>query len=453
MGALGLLFVLHTQALTGSYARGGVVAGAYTLALGISNPLLARVADRRGQTLVLLGGAPSLPARSPPQRSRPAGWLVLCAALAGAFQPPVGACMRALWPVLLHDADARHAAYATEGVLLEVVYICGPLAIVAGIGAWSLTAALGACAVFLLAGDVAFAASGPSRAWRPERAARARPRGRAARRRRARAGGRARALRARDRRRRGVHARDAGRDGAQGLHRRDAGLWGLGSMLGGVAIARAGAPADAPRRLVILLGLWGLAHAAVALAGSPLQLGLLLTVAGATIAPTMVCANGMLDGLAPAGTLTEAFTWTSTGMAAGFATGSALAGALVEAASPGSRSRCSAAAACWPRWWCGAPGRCASRSRCRPDPDPAGGLVPPDPPRGHRPARSSARARPARSSARARPARSSARARPARPRGRVLVPPILRRSRPISARARPPILAPQQPALRAGSGW
>ncbi len=113
------------------------------------------------------------------------------------------------------------------------------------------------------------------------------------------------------------------------------GLWGLGSMLGGVAVARAGAPADAPRRLVILLGLWGLAHAAVALAGSPLQLGLLLTVAGATIAPTMVCANGMLDGLAPAGTLTEAFTWTSTGMAAGFATGSALAGALVEAASPG----------------------------------------------------------------------------------------------------------------------
>jgi hypothetical protein len=27
-------------------------------------------------------------------------------------------------------------------------------------------------------------------------------------------------------------------------------------------------------------------------------------VAGATIAPTVVCANGMLDGLAPPGTLT-----------------------------------------------------------------------------------------------------------------------------------------------------
>jgi hypothetical protein len=43
----------------------------------------------------------------------------------------------------------------------------------------------------------------------------------------------------------------------------------------------------------------------------------------------------MLDHLAPAGTLTEAFTWTSTGIVAGAAAGSALAGAIVEAASPG----------------------------------------------------------------------------------------------------------------------
>jgi MFS family permease len=337
MGAVGLLFVLHTQELTGSYARGGLVAGAYTLALGISNPILARVADRRGQTVVLLGGAPVAAGALVAAALLPAGahnWLVVCAALAGAAQPPVGACMRALWPVLMREADARHAAYATEGVALEIVYICGPLAIVAGIGAWSLTAALGACAVFLLAGDLAFAASGASRAWRPERAA---------------ARDVAGALRGR-----GVRVLMAvfalcglaigavevctpamlDAMGHRNLTGVMLGLWGLGSMLAGVAVAKAGAPADATRRLVLALAAWGLAHAAVALAGSPLQLGLLLMVAGATIAPTLVCANGMLDGLAPAGTLTEAFTWTSTGMAAGFAAGSTLAGALVDAASP-----------------------------------------------------------------------------------------------------------------------
>src|SRR5919197_1592251 len=57
MGALGLLLVLHVQAVSGSYARGGLAAGAYTLALGISNPVLARLVDRRGQTLVLRTGA------------------------------------------------------------------------------------------------------------------------------------------------------------------------------------------------------------------------------------------------------------------------------------------------------------------------------------------------------------------------------------------------------------
>ena len=42
----------------------------------------------------------------------------------------------------------------------------------------------------------------------------------------------------------------------------------------------------------------------------------------------------MLDALAPAGTLTEAFTWTSTGMVAGVAVGSTVAGALVDSVSP-----------------------------------------------------------------------------------------------------------------------
>jgi predicted MFS family arabinose efflux permease len=42
----------------------------------------------------------------------------------------------------------------------------------------------------------------------------------------------------------------------------------------------------------------------------------------------------MLDDLAPAGTLTEAFTWTSTGISIGIAAGAAIAGAVVDTASP-----------------------------------------------------------------------------------------------------------------------
>ena len=338
MGALGLLLVLHTQQITGSYAKGGLAAGAYAIALGISNPALARIVDRSGQTLVLRVGAPlaaaAIVALAFLPDGAPLAAILAGAAVAGACQPPVGACMRALWPVLLDTPDRRHAAYSMEGALLEVVYICGPVLIVAGVGSWSTSAAMLACATFLLVGDVAFASHPISRAWRPHADLERDLTG---------------ALRGP-----GVRvlvavfvlcglsvgavevAVPAALDttGHRELTGLLLGLWGVGSMFAGLAIGRLGAATNAPRRLAIALAAWGLAHAAVGISGTPLVLGLLLLVAGATIAPTFVSANGMLDDLAPTGTITEAFTWTSTGIAVGIAAGSAVAGAIVEASSP-----------------------------------------------------------------------------------------------------------------------
>jgi MFS family permease len=338
MGALGLLLVLHTQQVTGSYARGGLAAGTYAIALGLSNPLLARVIDRRGQTVVLRAGAPlaaaAIVALALLPAAAPMGAILVAAAAAGMCQPPVGACMRALWPVLLDSAERRHAAYALEGAVLEIVYICGPVAIVSGIGSLSTAAALIACAGFLFAGDLAFSAHPVSRGWQPH-AQRSRDLTGALR------GGGVRVLLA-------VFVLCGLSVGAVEVvvpaaldttgHRDLTGLllgvWGVGSMLGGLAIGRAGAAADPPRRLAIVLVAWGAAHALIGASGEPAAVATLLLVAGATIAPTFVSANGMLDDLAPPGTLTEAFTWTSTGIAVGIAAGSALAGALVETATP-----------------------------------------------------------------------------------------------------------------------
>jgi MFS family permease len=338
MGALGLLLVLHTQQISGSYARGGLATGAYAIALAASNPLLARIVDRRGQTAVLRIGAPLAAAAivvlALLPDGAPLGAILAGAAAAGMFQPPVGACMRALWPVLLDGADRRHAAYALEGVVLEIVYICGPVAIVAGVGSWSTTAALIACAAFLLVGDLAFSAHPISRAWRPH-AETARDLTGALR------GSGVRVLIA-------VFVLSGLAVGAVEVvvpaaldatgHRELTGLllgvWGVGSMLAGVAIGHVGAAPDPPRRLAVLLVAWGAGHALIGASGAPAALALALLIAGATIAPMFVSANGMLDDLAPTGTLTEAFTWTSTGIAVGIAAGSAVAGFLVEAASP-----------------------------------------------------------------------------------------------------------------------
>jgi predicted MFS family arabinose efflux permease len=111
------------------------------------------------------------------------------------------------------------------------------------------------------------------------------------------------------------------------------GLWGLGSLATSFLVARAGAASDPPRRLTVLLVAWGVTHTALALAAGPLSLGALLLLAGAAISPVLVYANGMLDQLAPEGTLAEAFTWTTTGLTAGMALGAAMAGVLADQAS------------------------------------------------------------------------------------------------------------------------
>jgi MFS family permease len=339
MGALGLLLVLHTRDLTGSYARGGVAAGVYALALGISAPVLARLIDRRGQTTVLRVGAPveasAILAIALLPGDAPFGAILASAALAGLGQPPTGSCMRALWPALIEGDAGRHAAYALEGVVIEIVYITGPLVIVAGIGSWSIQAALVFCAAVVVVGNVAFSLNPVSRAWRPSGDREA---------------GLAGALRGGGVRvliavfllgGLGLGAIEVGVPAAlDAMGRRDLtgvlfGLWGLGSMLAGFLVSRAGPGTDPPRRLALLLVAWGAAHAAVGLAGSPLVFGLLLLAAGFSIAPTFVSANGMLDRLAPRGTMTEAFTWMSTGLTAGLALGSAIGGVLAEQVSPG----------------------------------------------------------------------------------------------------------------------
>jgi predicted MFS family arabinose efflux permease len=338
MGALGLLLILHVRDVTGTYAAGGAVAAAYALSLGVSNPLLARLVDRRGPRRVLLTGAPVAAAAIGAQALLPDGTplagRIALAALAGGAQPPVGATRRRLWNVLVEDPELRHRAYATEAALLEVVYLLGPVAIVGGIGAWSVTAGLAVCALCILAGDLAFAQLAAIRSLTGDPDG---PRDLVG------------ALRAP-----GVvvtlatfftlgitvGATEVGVPAAlEGMGHRSAtglvlGLWGVGSMLAGLAVARTPRAARPELRLAALVAAWGVLHALPAAAGSPLALAATVLVAGTAIAPTFTTLNGLLDRIALPGTLTEAFTWTSTGMTAGLAAGGALAGRLADAVSP-----------------------------------------------------------------------------------------------------------------------
>ncbi len=350
--ALGLVFVLRAKELTGSFAAAGAAAGMYALASAACAPALGRIADRRGQPAVLVPGALLAAAALTAFAALPAGApfaaIAACAVVAGAATPPVGPCLRALWPSLLGDRSLAHAAFALESATLEITYIAGPVLIAGAIGARSTAAAALTSAVLLLAGTLAFAAAGPVRGFRPPAPA-------------AGSGGPLRSP--------GVRtlavvyvlvglafgavevgvpatADAAGRPHAAGLL---LGFWGLGSLLGGLAAVHARPPADGVRRLCVLLAALAAGHALLAMPAGLLALAALLVLAGAAIAPAFGIANALVDGVAPAGAVTEAFTWLTTGLAAGLALGSAAGGALADGGAGGafmlSGVACAAAAA------------------------------------------------------------------------------------------------------------
>jgi MFS family permease len=334
MGAVGLVLILRTRELTGSYAIGGLAAGIFALFNGLSAPALGRLIDARGQTGILLGGAFVNAAALLAFAALPAGTgaapVLALAALTGAAQPPLGSCLRALWTEMVRDPGVRHAVYALESAVLEGVYIAGPVLIVGGIGAISTQAAVVACAFFGLAGTLVFVLTPASRGWRPTGD---------------RAPGRAGALA--DRRlllllgiltlvalsfsiiEVAVPAlcEAAGSVRASGLV---LGIWGAGSLAGGLIASRGSAPADPARRFAWLLAGLAVGTLPLVFASGIASLAGLVFLAGLGIAPSLAMAMSLVGQIAPTGTVTEAFTWVGTAMGTGFAVGGALGGAIVE---------------------------------------------------------------------------------------------------------------------------
>jgi predicted MFS family arabinose efflux permease len=337
MGAVGLVFILRTNEITGSFAIGGLATGAYALSIGMLAPVMGRLIDLNGQTRVLLGTAvvhaSALTAFAALPDDAGVAPIVALAALTGASQPPLGATVRALWNQTLDDPAARHVLFTGESAVLEAIYISGPVLIVAGIGGLlSIPAAALACGIFGLLGTLMFAATAASRAWRP-------------------APDRARSL-AGALASPGVRTllatmtvvgagvgiievavpalcEHAGRPSATGFV---LGVWGFGSLVGGVVAGRLAAAEDPGRRVIVLLAALAAGTAPLVLASGVLSLGALIFVAGIAIAPALAAVHSLTGQLAKAGTVTEAYTWLGTGMGGGIAVGAALGGAVVEGA-------------------------------------------------------------------------------------------------------------------------
>jgi hypothetical protein len=132
IGICGLAILLLVQLATGSFAAGGAASGCYVAGLAAIAPVLGRLIDRYGPRATLLASAIAFPAAlSALATALSAGgatWLTwVCAASAGASFPPITVCMRTYFKRRLVDDALLAAAYSLESVLIETIFIVGPV--------------------------------------------------------------------------------------------------------------------------------------------------------------------------------------------------------------------------------------------------------------------------------------------------------------------------------------
>lgn len=346
MAPLGMVLVV--QDVRGSYAVAGLVTGAFAVGTAVGAPVWGRAMDRFGQARVLVPTvAASAGLIAALALATVAGvgvpGLVQLALGAGATFPPFSAAMRAAWRVVFAEGPERRAAYALDAVAVETIFVGGPLLLSLLLVTTPPAVPLLVTAALLAAGGLAYSCTEPARTrYLPPMNSEPAP---------GKAGARplvalvaglppvlavsvamAVAFGAIDTSLAATAREVLGQESRLGLlFTAIAG----GSALGGLAYGTLPASAHEHRRLAFTLGVFalGLAPLPLLLSGNrpPLWALLpLLFVAGVAVAPSLIIQQNLVDRFAPAGRHNEAQAWLSTAITTGAASGTALAGALID---------------------------------------------------------------------------------------------------------------------------
>lgn len=329
MAALAILLLVRGRG--GDYGMAGLLSGLYAVSGAVGGPLLGRAIDRYRQGPVLVGAAVAagvgfvalgwVPVR---------GWPpVVAVLLAGAATPPLESCLRVLWPGLL-PAGLLHPAYALDAAAQEILFTLGPLVVLVAVAGVGPAGGVLVAAGLGITGVALFAAMGPSRRWRGEPVRRRHPAGPL------RSGRLLRLLVSLLLTGFTIGTFALGATAyAEGAAGRQFAGWliaanGLGALIGGVAYTAVPAAVDPSRRLLVASALLAAGYLPLIDRPAPVAMVALCVLSGLSLPAVLACGFGMVDRLAPAGTVTEAFTWVVTAFGVGNAAGSALGGLLVD---------------------------------------------------------------------------------------------------------------------------
>ncbi|MDF3292412.1 MFS transporter [Streptomyces sp. RB6PN23] len=314
----------------GSLATGGALCALYGLASAVGQPVLGRMVDRRGQTLVTSAAVVIttaclllLPyAHTGTQPALAAGLVVL----AGLSTPPLEANLRALWGSVLPDPGRQRAALALDTGAQGLIYVAGPPLVAALSTLWNPHAAMTTTAALGLLGAAIVLSAAPSRAWQPAAS---------------RAGGFFGPLHHSGLRLLFLAVSGTGfalgAMNVQAVALADrhsmALLSGLipaalsvGSLVGGFLHGRRTWPGTLASQLLTAAALFAAAWVPLTADPEPLAATVLTALPGLFLTALITSSFLTVEALAPAGTTTEAYAWLIASVGIGQSAGTALAG-------------------------------------------------------------------------------------------------------------------------------
>jgi MFS family permease len=337
-GMLTLAIVLRITQDGGSYRLAGAITAAFAIGVSLTTPILSRLVDRRGQTVVLVPCAIAMLAATVLLAALPADSTPLLLMFAGAFLgaafPPLSSTSRTMWPTVIDDPVALESAYAADATFQELIFILGPLLVVAVNAVAGTAAAIIGAGVIGCVGTLVFATSRTSRSWQSP----------------VHAGRRNKALSSP-----GVRilvvtmfaliagfaavevaliaaARAAGASGGSGVL---LAVWSLGSMLAGFVCGSRSWPGTASTRVVVLLAATALLTVLLAPQHNLIVIGAIVALSGAGGAPALSAIYRTAQQVALPGVVTESYAWLNVGTLVGTAVGAAAAGNVITAHGPG----------------------------------------------------------------------------------------------------------------------
>lgn len=335
VGMSGLAILLLVQSASGSFAAGGAANAAFIVGLAAVAPALGRIIDRSGPRATLVVCGVLYPTALcalvfAVSAQAPSGVVLAFAVAAGATFPPITVCMRTFLRQQIPEERALATAYSLESVLIETVFIVGPMLVAAFIAWGSAASAVGFAAACAALGVLLFLRAPALGSWRVEARVQASVFGPLAQPRfsalmvvvlcYASAFGLTEI---------GVagYAAEAGSPALAGVL---LGLMSVGSAAGGLTYGSRAWHRPLLVQFASMLAVMGAGLLLLAGPWTPIAFAFCSLLGGVVMAPALIIQSMLVAKIARPEQTTEAFTWSTSALLTGVGAGAALGGVLIE---------------------------------------------------------------------------------------------------------------------------